>query len=247
MGISNNSRARNHSNQQNFQVWAYDNTINDLRLYESAEIWKAELTFEAAKNYLSKHLKKSVERDFRPAFIGYKNYGGGYFGSLRILFPTITFLGALYKGKDHTSNAVAFMRDYMGLINKKYEEIGDLIYYIFRHGLMHTQMPKVINIDNVNVGWVITFNDEQHLKISGIGRKPININLSPNKLYKDLILAIDLYIQDFDNELKKHHLLDSFKKGFIEMSKIFSEQEVRRKKCNRGVNYIKHQRQNLDM
>jgi hypothetical protein len=39
--------------------------------------------------------------------------GKGFFGSLRIIFPTITFLGALYKGKDETDNAVAFMEDYL--------------------------------------------------------------------------------------------------------------------------------------
>jgi hypothetical protein len=222
-------------------IYAYDDKTRDFRIFEQEE-WKKQLTSRWAKNYLLYHLKQAVINDFSTAMNAYlkdlqmTKVGKGFFGSLRIIFPTITFLGALYKGKDESDNAVAFMEDYLGAINPLYEELSDLIYKIYRHGLMHTQMPKVITINNWIVGWKIIYDDSKQLQIECVGQSVL-IPISPNSLFHDLINAIDSYINDFDSK-EGNELLESFKKGFIEMAKVFPEKKL--EMCPKGVGYIKN-------
>jgi len=50
-----------------------------------------------------------------------------------------------------------------------------------------------------------------------------------------------MYINDFDNPGKNTDLLENFKKGFLEMSKVHSESELLgEKRCQKGVQYIKN-------
>jgi len=229
----------------NNKVYAYDVNTNDFRIFQNPDDWKNQMTFEGAKNYLINHLMESLKNEFAPAIKAYiedsdgTGIGKGFFGLLRIVFPTITFLGTLYKGKDKSRNAISFMGDYMGKVNTKYKDISDLIYTVYRHGLMHTQMPKVAEISGKIVGWRITYKDGEHLKISK-NENLVTIPISPNCFFQELVKALEKYINDFDDPEKNTDLLENFKKGFLEMSKVHSESKLREKGCQKGVQYIRN-------
>jgi hypothetical protein len=220
-----------------WQLWAYDPSWNDFRPYKTIEKWKENIDYNGAIQYLERHIKKSVQDDFEPAYNAYVNTGTGYFSMLRMLFPFIDFLGTLYKGNRGQANAVSFIQDYLGRINEKYKQIGDLMWYVFRHGLIHTHMPKVIFVGGKNIGWVITFRNKDHLKISSEGLKPLNIYVCPHQLYIDLLESINQYIMDFKIIENKEEMLDKFKEGFIDMAKFYTTQEMNNK-CNDGINYL---------
>jgi len=227
-------------------IYAYDPNTNDFKIFQNPDDWKAQMTTEGAKNYLAKHLMESVKNEFTPAKKAYiedttkTKVGKGFFGSLRILFPTITFLGTLYKGKDKSKNAIYFMEKYMGDVNPKYKHVSDLIYKVYRHGLMHTQMPKVSEIKGKIVGWKITYNDNEHLNISE-SNDMVTIPISLNSFYQDLIKAVKKYINDFDDPKKNSELLKNFREGFLEMAEVVNESKLR-KKCPKGVRYIRNLR-----
>ena len=224
-------------------VYAYDVNTNDFRIFQNVDEWKNQMTFEGAKNYLMNHLMRSLKNEFIPAIKAYVEDSNrtrivkGFFGLLRIVFPTITFLGTLYKSSDESKNAISFMEDYMRGVNPKYKYISDLIYSVYRHGLMHTQMPKMSEINGKIVGWQITYNDEEHLKISK-SKNTIIIPISPNVFFQDLVRALERYINDFDDSGKNTELLKNFKKGFLEMSKVHSEPKLLGR-CPKGVHYIR--------
>ncbi len=117
------------------------------------------------------------------------------------------------------------------LLTKK---VSDLIYVMYRHGLVHTHMPKVIEINGQIVGWEIRLRDRgNHLQI-----RNNNLVISVQSLFEDLCAAIDLYINDFDDVNKRDKLLRNFKRGFLKMSKVFRQEEME-KRCRKGIQYIK--------
>ncbi len=59
----------------------------------------------------------------------------------------------------------------------------------------------------------------------------VTIPISPNRLFLDVVNSIDRYIDDFDNPDKTDELLENFIKGFIEMSRIYTESELNRRNC----------------
>ena len=227
------------NNTHLWQIWGYDPVQDDFRPFDSIQAWESQIDRNGAVKYLKNHLKKSLINDFEPAYNVYVRdlRGIGYFALLRIIFPVIDFLGALYQGNSRSQNAVQYMKDYMSKYNENYKNIGDIIFLIFRHGLIHTQMPKVLLFDNVNIGWVITYNDSDHLVIGKRGLKPINIMIAPHQLYLDILNSIDDYIIDLLNE-NKTDLLNNFKKGFIEMTIFYTKKGIMMN-CNEGFSYLK--------
>src|SRR4030042_589359 len=121
------------------KVYAYDVSINNFRIFQSSDEWKKQMTFEGAKNYLTYYLMESIKNEFPPAIEAYQEdsyrtgVGKGFFSLIRIIFPTITFLGTLYKGTDVSKNAINFMKDYMGkVISRFIKSIGE-VYQRFRY------------------------------------------------------------------------------------------------------------------
>ena len=129
------------------------------------------------------------------------------------------------------------MEDYVGKVDPRYKDLSDLIYNVYRHGLMHTQMPKASEIDGELVCWQINYDDDQHLRVYESSNATI-IPMSPQRFFEDLIEALEKYINDFDDSAMSTNLLKNFKKGFLEMSRVHSESEMLRR-CPKGVDYIK--------
>lgn len=222
---------------------AYDEKTDDFRLFKSEQEWRNQITVSGVKRYLREHLKKSVINDFTPAMEAYlksSGVGKGFFGSLRILFPIITFLGTLLKGKDEAKNAIAFMEKYLGKVNPLYEELSDLIYNVYRHGLIHTQMPKLVNIDGWIIGWMITYTDAEHLNVKiNSAQKNLQIPVCARVLFNDLLKAIDLYIQDFEDISRQAELLKIFKDGFVSMTKVFDKNSKEVRSSTKALAYLR--------
>lgn len=204
-------------------IYGYFESINDFR-FSTIKKWERKTLASSAKKYLQNHLLKSLKDDFLVALQTFKRRGVGYFALPRIIFPYIAFLGLLYTGKDGTESALKFMIDYMGRISKEYEYLSGIYYVGYRHGLSHTNMPKIFSFGGKKLGWQITYakaalaNRGDHLRG--------NLLLYPKLFYTDLYRAIELYIADFDNSKKQKRLLNNFKLGFIEMSKVYPLKEV---------------------
>ncbi len=201
-------------------VYAYDQRINDFRLFSTEQEWKDHLDVSGAISYLKNHLQKSLKDDFYPAYEACHQKSVGFSALPRIIFPYITFLGTLFGGRDYSKNAVNYMNKYLSKVNQTYadKELCDFIYRVYRHGLAHTNMPKVV-AENGNIfGWRIVFDDTQHLKVDNtpiISGKKALLSISPKKLADEVISSIDDYIKDLQNGSAS---FDTFKEGFLSMA-----------------------------
>ena len=140
---------------------------------------------------------------------------------LLLIFTRIDLLGYLYQGKNASSNAVEFMREYLGGIDPRYKEVGGLLYYALRHGYVHLATPKRIHLKNgpiLDFSFVTGGHPGKHLTV--INKKEIEregrlkiyrlfVNLS--QLYKDLLSAIDMYAEDIRHN---QALSDTFWEAF---------------------------------
>ncbi len=126
-------------------VWAYDPRINEFCLFSTEQEWKDCIDVPGASSYLKNDLQKSLKDDFYPAYEAYKSSRGGFFALPRIVFPYITFLGTLLGGRDSSENAIEYMNKYLSKVNSTFgdKQLCDFIYRVYRHGLAHTNMPKV--------------------------------------------------------------------------------------------------------
>jgi len=198
-------------------IYGYFEDKDDLSL-STIKNWEKKFTYSSAQKYLRNHLLKSLEDDFPVALEVFKKRNIGFFALPRIIFPYITFLGTLYKGEDKSRHALEFMSDYMGRVAPEYKFLTGIYYVGYRHGLMHTNMPKIFAFGKRKFGWRISY-----AKATTNNRTDFLNNsllLYPELFFEDLRKAINHYINDFSNPKKKLRLFNNFKKGFIEMAKI---------------------------
>ena len=112
------------------------------------------------------------------------------------------------------------MNKYLSEVNRIYvdKELCDFIYRVYRHGLAHTNMPKVVAENGKIFGWRIVFDDSQHLDIDrtpGSSGKSALLSISPKKLADEVVSSVDEYIKDLQ---KGSALFDTFKEGFLSMA-----------------------------
>lgn len=200
-------------------IWAYDQRINDFRLFSNEQEWKDHINVSGAISYLGAHLQKSLRDDFYPAYEAYYKKNVGFFALPRIVFPYITFLGTLLGGSDDSRNASRYMNAYMGRVNTIYsdKELCQFIYRVYRHGLSHTNMPKVVSQNGQVFGWMISFDETKHLCVGTDAEcgKTALLPINPKKLADEVVSSIDEYIGDLKNSVAS---FDNFKKGFISMA-----------------------------
>ena len=203
-------------------VYAYDQKIEDFRFFATVKEWEEHFTVSGAISYLKKHLQQSLKDDFYTAYEACYQKGVGFFALPRIVFPYITFLGTLIGGKDSSTNAVDYMTKYLSKANQTFgeKELCKFIYWVYRHGLAHTNMPKVAAENGKVFGWRIVFDDRQHLEVDknpSIDGKSALLSISPRKLADEVIFSIDEYIQDLQTGVAS---FSTFKNGFLSMAKI---------------------------
>lgn len=178
-------------------------------------------------DYLIEHIKKPLEEIVTPL------YGGdGIFLSesrdlvLLLIFTHIDLLGYLYKGKNKSIYSVEFMRRYLGRVDKRYGEVGGLLYDAFRHGYVHLATPKRIELQDgkiLDFSFALAGQRQDHLKVTKreeierVGRIEIcRLSLNLSLLYEDSLSAMDIYAEDI-----RHNqvLSEVFWKAFVSRRK----------------------------
>ncbi len=153
------------------------------------------------------------------------------------LFIHINLLGYLQSGTDSTTNAVKFLREYLGRVDPRYKEVGGLLYHLLRHGWIHRFTPKRLKLNNgtiLDFQYSLDMNREGHLKVVEIqGTRKILISLS--LLYNDLLSAIDLFAEDIRNN---QGLSDIFQKAFEARREPEEENILRKKGYDRDLDFI---------
>ncbi len=138
-----------------------------------------------------------------------------------LVFTYIDLLGYLYKGKNSSSNAVEFMREYLGRVDKRYEEVSGLLYDALRHGYIHLATPKRIELQDKKIldfSFSFSKQREDHLKVTKreeiemTGRLEIcRLSMNFSLFYEDLLSAMDKYAGDIRNN---QALSDTFWQAF---------------------------------
>jgi hypothetical protein len=204
------------------RVYGFNVTKPDEPWFTSQSAWKAQMTPEGAKAYLTDHVKTQLTREVPVAITAFEEanktaaYEAGFYGLARMIFPAISFLGSLYKGSDTTRHSVLFLEKYAGA---KYRSFAATIFYMYRHGLIHTSMPKIVLHGGQLFGWHLVLNEPSAHLTTESGKKSKNIVISLKTLYEDVVTAIDAFAAEFDGP-KKQRMLTTFMRGFLRMAAI---------------------------
>ncbi len=207
------------------KVYGYNVQTGDHSLFASEADWEDQLTVPGIKRYLNDHFRNQLAREVPVAVDAFKaasvrtGIGTGFWALARMVLAPISFLGALYRGSDSTDHAIEFLEEYIGRRQNRPEYLATaaLLFVMYRHGLIHTSMPKVIERDaGLIVGWGVTLAPSGHLTRQR-GANSVTILLSPEQLYLDLVQAIDLYAADFDGG-QQAELVRAFKAGYLTMA-----------------------------
>lgn len=189
--------------------------------YEHEEIAKA-MTRQMNAEYVKEYIKEPLEEMITPS--GEERTPRSISDDLIILavFTYIDLLGYLYKGRSSSSNAVEFMREYLGRVDNRYQEMSGLIYDALRHGYIHLATPKRIKLKD---GKVLDFlfirsgqrqecfrvTKRQEQLRTGVRIDIYRLSLDLPLLYRDLLSAIDKYAEDIRN---RQELSDTFWNAF---------------------------------
>lgn len=187
-------------------------------------------------DYVRTHVKEPLEEIVNPLFKGEKLlFTESIDHILLSIFTHIDLLGYLYKGGTSQSNAVEFLREYLGRIDPRYKEVGGLLYASQRHGLVHLATPKRIQLRNGMDFSYVGFGERQdHLKVTkrqaierGKRFDIYELVLNLSLLYSDLLSAMDEYAKDV---CVSQGLADVFWETFTaRRTKEAKEAEIRRK------------------
>jgi hypothetical protein len=235
-------------NDNNLKIYVPDNKGN-FKLFEKNE-WIKEFNKEGMIKYLRDDIVKSLKGEFLIPFKAFlKNKEFGYFSLIRIITPHFSFFGRLYKGiignkKGEETEAVQdFMKDYLGRINKDaenyYNEFAGYIWHCFRHGLTHTNLPKIYFNPNgqiKEIGWNIKIEiDNPMNRYCTLGHK---FSLFPKILFDDLLKAIDFYIEDIENSKNSEILQENFKKSLCDMNKLNHIDNIKNEEVKKVIKLI---------
>ncbi len=174
--------------------------------------------------YFETHIKEQFQEIMAPLLKGKKILFSEAL-ILLLIFIHIDLMGYLYTGdsspRNSSKNAVKFMRKYLGKADKRYEEVGGLLYDALRHGYVHLATPKRIELQDgkiLDFSFALAGQRQDHLKVTKreelerAGRVEIcRLNVDLYILYKDLLSAMDKYAEDIRHN---QALSDTFWKAF---------------------------------
>ncbi len=159
-------------------------------------------------SYIEDHIKRSLQNDVAPVLKLYRKHfdrtreGIGFFSIPRMLFPEIDGLGSFLAGttSNTSKHAVYYMREYLGRVNPRYREVSGFIYHVYRHGLMHQHVPKLVANKGGTLGWVISMSDPSVPMGGHLEKWGNTIQIDAVRLYEDVIDSIDIYIEDIQSD-----------------------------------------------
>lgn len=106
----------------------------------------------------------------------------GFWGCARLLMPVIEAVSKLYYQQEKGgSAAILFLKRQLGYTTPK------LIWQIFRHGLMHNDIPPTIRYGTKVINWQLSFREPTISLKKMKGVLEINLNDLYNKLYNFLL------------------------------------------------------------
>jgi len=173
-------------------------------------------------------IKASLEKDVNFAIRKYMDYyddtkhGVGLRSIPRLIFPEIDNLGSYLAGttRQSSKNAIQFMKKYFSIANPEYDSKSTFIYIIYRHGLMHQHIPKLLSYKGKVVGWRIDLTEPGQLS-SHLQRDGDSIIIDGQQLLEDMFKAIEKYKDDI--EKNEPNLLQNFKNAHKEMMSAMNE------------------------
>lgn len=138
---------------------------------------------------------------------------------VRMLFPELDHISTLRFGSETNrsvrKNSIKYLKRYFSQYDPAYSYGAGLVYFIFRHGLMHQDFPKIIRrrynkivFRKLGLSDIGTFSTK--LKIQGN-----QIALDITDFYHILLKSIDDYKNEFKDKNKKkvRRLINNFTKG----------------------------------
>lgn len=175
--------------------------------------------------YLSKKIRNSIINDIRDVAHYHSRVrnkkSAGHFSVPRSIFSFLDHLGYIAFGDDgSTKRAVKFIRDFFP---KKYSDFAELIYAMWRHGVIHQYRPisyKIqLNDDSsktINVKWVSTIHNRKKERQLNLLTFPMEGNedsvfivINNCQFVDDLLIALDNLLEklkgnkQFENECTK--------------------------------------------
>ena len=196
--------------------------------------------------YLEDDLLISIQADIKDVLVFHsKREPGGIHSIPREVFCYVDFLGSvcygLWKDKNAkkkqsatTEHAVKFIKEYFTNADPKYDNLGELIYTMWRHGTVHEYDPKVLIHTSQGhlIGWLANKSPGEHntachlkcCKLEGSDDKYVMV-LNLFELVKHLQFAIKALIRELKNPSNKI-LLREVQSNFNEISRAVNVDEL---------------------
>ncbi len=208
------------------------------------------------KKFLTEEVKEQILFEIAPILhLAYSQ--GGYFGVPRQILCIVDFLGGLYNGFDPqkdtykkkingkektikkiatTKKAIEFTTKIFGEIDENYKLNGHYLFYMYRHGVVHTYQPKELRLKNGEIiSWLpykggrvdaqvsagdILFQNVNHLVLLRHKVFPgkLFLPVSTQCLYNDLLSTIDIYVKKLEAD-------EGLQKKWISAANEISEPE----------------------
>lgn len=196
----------------------------DLLSKIKKNLWFAKFILNNDVNIAMKTYLQESKRDPNKA---------GCYSSLRLIFPILEHMSALYFGTIRqgalSKNLRDYIYDYLGKINPLYKECSGFLVYLYRHGLMHQCQPKLLKHKNKMIEWKLSYNEPKQFQLRCISYKNYyRFHLSIDKFLEDVLKSIDLYEKDCVNNTKDAR--NKCKKGLEEMEEVLEIKEVIKRK-----------------
>ncbi len=221
---------------------------------------KKDLTVTEIEDFLLKSdIKDAINFDITP-ILHLKIEQGGYFGASRQILCMVDFIGALYCGNNKetgsTKSAVKFIKEVMGSqeIDPKYKENGEILYEIYRHGLVHLYQPKKLTLgDKRKIEWCvhkggrvdnIEAKDNEQNKIAIKNAHHMDIVKHTDRESYLLIISLDCLFEDLKKAILKYsQLIKSDKKYLCKWNKVanyISDYHLSKKHKKNNILYKKN-------
>ena len=206
------------------------------------EVGKAmsrDMNAERVEDYFKKPLQESICQEGERSFLAASD------DLLMLLVLTyIDLLGYLYKGSSKSVCAVEFIREYLGRVDQRYGELGSLLYYTLRHGMVHLATPKRIRLQDGKILDFLFIRSRQREDCFKIVKIPeaqrtgtvdiYRLTLDIPLLYRDLLSAIYMYAEDIRHN---QTLSDVFKEAFETRRKPERAKEIISRKYIRDSDF----------
>lgn len=142
---------------------------------------------------------------------------------IRLLFPDLDCISTLRYGSERPQevmyNSIKYLKDYFTPYDPAYSYGAGLVYYIFRHGLMHQDFPKVIRRRYNKIIF-------RKISLSDVGTSSTKLKIEKNQItldatdfYNILLKTIEDYKKEFEDKNKVKELISNFTVGLDYMKK----------------------------